>query len=228
MNLRSVSPGQRVVVAAGGGVLELAGLEVAPLGVPPLEDEPLDLVRDVGHHVLLRELGGEGLEPGAQVALVRRAVLVADVAEDEHLAGPEHVGGQPVEGRPVDAEPQVGLGLAGEAADRRAVEGEVVGRLQEELLVVVEHVEAALEVGEADGHRLDALLVGQVLHPRVADLARVLAGHAVGLGLEVHLLQLLVRDLQKVAKRRVHSSPLLASRRPTGGSRADRSGPNER
>jgi hypothetical protein len=111
-------------------------------------------------------------KPGAQVALVRRAVLVADVAEDEHLAGPEDVGGQPVEGRPVDAQPQVGFGLLREAPDGRAVEGEVVGRLQQELLVVVEHVEAALEVGEAHRHGLDPLLVGQVLDALVTDAIR--------------------------------------------------------
>ncbi len=191
--------GQRVVVAARRDVLELARLEVAPLGVPALEDEPFDLVRHVRDHVLLPQLRGEGLEPRAQVAHVGGAVLVADVAEHEHLARAEHVGRQLVERGPVDLEPQVRLGLAREAADRGAVEGEVVRRLEQELLVVVEHVEAALEVGEAHGHRLDTPLVGQVLHAGVADLPGILPGHAVGLRLQVQLLELVVRDLQKVA-----------------------------
>jgi hypothetical protein len=108
--------------------------------------------------------------------------------------------------------------------EKPRIERQVVGGLQQELLVVVEHVEAALEVGEADGHRLDALLVRQVLHPLLADLAGFLAGHAVGLGLDVHLLQLLVRDLEKVAKRRVHSSPLPPSRRAPGRFRCGRRG----
>jgi hypothetical protein len=202
--------GKRVVVAARRGVLELPGLEVAALRVAPLEDEALDLVGDVRDHVLLLQLRRQGLQPRAQVRGVGRTVLVAHVAKDEDLARPEHVGREPVEGRPVDREPQVGLGMPREAADRRAVEGEVVEGLQQELLVVVQHVETAFEVGEAHGHRLDALLVAEVLDPLLPDLAGVLAGHAVGLAGEVHLLQLVVRDLEKVAKRRFHSSPLLA------------------
>jgi len=95
----------------------------------------------------------------------------------------------------------VRLGLAGEAADRGAVEGQVVGRLEQELLVVVEHVQPAFEVGEADRDRLDPLFVVQVLHPRLADLARVLAADAFRLGGEVHLFELVVRDLQEVAQR---------------------------
>ena len=51
------------------------------------------------------------------VAHVRRPVLVADLAERQHLARTEDVGGQPVERRPVDGQAQVRLGLLREAAD---------------------------------------------------------------------------------------------------------------
>lgn len=37
-------------------------------------------------------------------------------------------------------------------------------RPEEEFLVVVQHVEPALDVGEGHGHGLDALLPGQVRH----------------------------------------------------------------
>ena len=60
--------------------------------------------------------------------------------------------------------------------------------------------------------------------PRLADLAGVPSGEALLSRRPVHLLQLLVRDLEKVAKRRVHSSPLPASRRAHGEARAGRSG----
>jgi hypothetical protein len=62
-------------------------------------------------------------------------------------------------------------------------------------------VQPAFEVGEADREGLDALLVGQPLHPRLADLSGVLPAHALGLGGQVHLLQLVVRDLQEVTQR---------------------------
>jgi hypothetical protein len=45
--LAQLVAGQRVVVAAGRDELELAGLVVAALGVAALEQEALDLVRDV-------------------------------------------------------------------------------------------------------------------------------------------------------------------------------------
>ena len=47
--------GQRVVVAAGRDELEVPGLVVAALGVAALEEEALDLVRDVADRAVLRE-----------------------------------------------------------------------------------------------------------------------------------------------------------------------------
>ncbi len=48
--------------------------------------------------------------------------------------------------------------LGGEAADGGAVEGQVVPALDEKLLVVIEHVEAAFEIAEEHGDGLDALV----------------------------------------------------------------------
>jgi murein endopeptidase len=65
---------------------------------------------------------------------------------------------------------------------------------EQELLVVVEQVEAAFEVGEEHSYGLDPLLVGQVLQPLLANL---MGGHAivsVGLGFQVEFFQLLIRE----------------------------------
>ena len=48
--------------------------------------------------------------------------------------------------------------------------------LSEELLVVIEHVQAAFEVAEQHGHGLDALLVGQVLEALFLDLVQTRRG----------------------------------------------------
>ena len=110
------------------------------------------------------------------------------------------VGRQPVERGPVEREAQVGLRLGRKAADRRAVEGQVVVRLEQELLVVVEHVEAPFEVGEAGRHRLDPALVGEVAEPALGDQPRIGPGEPLGLRLEVHLFELVVRDLKEIAQ----------------------------
>jgi len=61
-------------------------------------------------------------------------------------------------------------------------------------------VQPAFQVGKADRHRLDALFVGEVLHPLVADLVAAGPGQALGLGLEVHLFQAIVGDFQKISE----------------------------
>src|ERR1039457_3824301 len=53
---------------------------------------------------------------------------------------------------PVDAQAQIALALRSEAADGRSVEGEVVPAVDQELLVVVEHVQPAFEIAEEHGH----------------------------------------------------------------------------
>ena len=82
----------------------------------------------------------------------------------------------------------------------RAVEGEVVVALDQELLVVVQHVQPAFEIAEEHGHRLDALLVGQILEPLFAELVGRNTVPALLLGREVQLFELSVREFEKIAK----------------------------
>ena len=97
---------QRVIVAAGVDVLELAGFGIVPLGVHALEEEAFDFVGGVqGVIVLLVLILGELLQYAADVGRVRAAVLIDDFAEHQHLAGPEVIGWSPVEGGPVEADP---------------------------------------------------------------------------------------------------------------------------
>ena len=93
---------------------------------------------------------------------------------------------------------KIAFALRGEAADRRAVEGQIVPALDEELLVVIEHVEAAFEVAEQDRDRLDALLVREVLEALLLNLVHGHAAQALGLRLQVQIFQFRVGKLQKV------------------------------
>ena len=79
--------------------------------------------------------------------------------------------------------------------------------LEQELLVVVQHVQPAFEVGEQHGDGLDALLVGQVLQPLLADLIGRHPVHAVGLGLQIEFFKLLIREGKKIAVISRHGSP---------------------
>ena len=138
-----------------------AGFVVARFGVGAVEEEAFDFIGGVERVALFFvQLVGEGLERAADVGFVRRAVLVDDFAEDENFAGTENVRGAPVERAPVDAEAQIAFALRGKAANRRAVERQIVPALDQKLLVVVEHVQAAFEVAEEHGDGLDALFVG--------------------------------------------------------------------
>ena len=133
-------------------------------------------------------LVGEALEHGAQIAGVGTALLVDDFAENQHFAGAEDVGGAPIEGRPIDPQAEIALFLGREAADRRAVEGQVVPALDQELLVIIEHVEAAFEIAEEHRHGFDALFVAQVFEALFLNLMDGNAVHSLFLGLQVHLL----------------------------------------
>ncbi len=119
-------------------------------------------------------------------------------------------------------EPQIALALRGKAADRRAVERQVVPALDQELLVVVEHVQAAFEVAEQHGDGLDPLLVGQVLQALFLNLVGGNALPALLLGLQVQLFQLCVRKFQKITKfaqRNTPSSALKYTATATAGDR---------
>ena len=160
-----------MIISAGIDVLELAGFVVAALGIGPFEQEAFNLVGGVERvALLLVQAFGIPLEHAANIGGVRCTTLVDDLAEDQHLARAEDVGRRPVEGAPIDAQPQIAFALGGEAANRRTVEGEIVPALDEKLLVIVEHVQPAFQIAEEHGHGLDPLFVGQILEPLFADL----------------------------------------------------------
>ncbi len=151
--------GQRVIVAAGVYVFELASFVVAALSVGAAEQEAFDFVGGVERVALfLMHLFGKFVEQAANVSHVRLATFIDHVAEDQDFAGAKDVSRAPVEGGPIQMQAQVALPLRGEAADRRAVKREVVKALDEEFFVVVEHVQAAFKVAEEHGHGLDPLL----------------------------------------------------------------------
>ena len=174
---------------------------VVALGVDALEEEAFDFVGRVEGIVFLGVEGvGVCLEHAAHVGGERRAVLIDDLAEDQDFAGTEEIGGGPVEGVPVHAEAEIALMLGGEAADGGAIEGEVVPALDEKLLVVIEHVEAAFEIAEEHGDGLDALGVREVLQAFLLNLA---GGNALGallLGVQIQIFQLLVGKFEKIAQ----------------------------
>src|ERR1700738_495170 len=105
------------------------------------------------------------LQNGAKVGSIRPPLLIDDLAEDHHLSRAENICRTPVEGGPIDSQPQVALFLRCEASDGRAVEGQVVPALDEKLLVVIEHVQPTFEVAEEQGYGLDPFLVCEVLEP---------------------------------------------------------------
>ena len=112
----------------------------------------------------------KGFEHAAYIRGIHRSALIDDLAEDDHLAGAEEIRGHPIKGAPVDSQPQVAFPLSGKSTDRGAVKGQVVPALDDEFLVVVEHVQTAFKVAEENGDGLNALLVGEVLEPFLPDL----------------------------------------------------------
>src|SRR2546423_7351514 len=137
-----------------------------PLCVGALEEEAFNLVSGIERVTFfLEKFLGKSLEHAANVARVRSAALVDDFAEHQHLARTEDVGRRPVESSPIDAQPQIAFTLRGEAANRRAVERQIVPALEQEFLIVVEHVQTAFKIAEEHGDSLNPLLVSQVFEP---------------------------------------------------------------
>ena len=96
--------GQRMIVAAGVHVFELAGLVVGALGVRSIEQEALDLIGGVeGIAVLFVQLVAKQLQHAADVGGVGLAVLIDDLAKNEYFARPENIGRPPVKSSPVNA-----------------------------------------------------------------------------------------------------------------------------
>ncbi len=188
-----------MVVAAGVDVIEPGCLVVAAFGIGAVEEEAFDFVGGVESvALLLVEALRVGFEDAADIGAVGRAVLIDDFAEDQHFAGAEDVGRGPIDGAPIHGKTEVAFALRGEAADGRAVKGQVVPALYEKLLVVIEHVEAAFEVTEQDRDGLDALLVREVLEALLLNLVHGRAAEAVGFGLQIQLFQFRVGEGQKV------------------------------
>jgi len=200
--------GERVVVAAGIDVVEPPGLGEVTLGVFARKEEAFDFVGGVkGVALFLVELVGIFLEHAAQIAGVRSSILVDDLAEDKDLSRTEDVGGHPVKGAPVDPETKVALPLRGETANRGTIEGQVIEALDEEFLVVVEHVQAAFEVAEQDRDRLDVPLIGEILDAFFLD---DVGGNAVLALLfygQVFLFEFFVAEGKEIAKFGRHASP---------------------
>ena len=190
--------GKAVVIPALRGVLERAGRVVVTFGIAALEQEAFDFGGDIrGDAVFGVQPFGQFFQTGTHVGTVGAAVLFADLAENEHLARTKHIRWQPVECRPINRQTQIGFGLRGETTDARAVEGQVVVILDQEFLVVIKHVQAALKVGEANRDGLDAFFVREVLDAFFLDFARVFAVQTVLLGFQVQLLELFVRHFEE-------------------------------
>jgi hypothetical protein len=183
-----------VVVATGVDVFKSGGFVVVALGIRSAEEKALDLVGGVERVAFfLVQRVGVALQDSANVRGVRCAVLVDDVAENKNFARTEDVGGSQIEGTPIHGETKVAFALGGEPANGRAVEGEVVPALDEELLVVIEHVQAALEVAEEHGDSLDALFVGEILEALFLNVVRGNAVLALYFRFQIQLFQLVVR-----------------------------------
>ncbi len=200
--------GQRVIVTARVHVLKSAVCMIVAFCIRTFEEETFNFVRSVERvALLLVEIVGVTLQDSANVGGVRRAVLVDHVAEDKDLAGSKYIGGRPIKSAPIHSQAQVAFALRGEAADGGTVKGEVVPATDEKLLVVIEHVQAAFEVGEQHRDRLDALFVGQILEAVFLNLVRRYAVLALLLGLQVQLLQLFIRKSEEIAQIVRHGTP---------------------
>ena len=96
--------GQRVVIAAGIDVFELAGFVIVALGVGALEEEAFDFVGGVERVAFFFvKLLGVAFQNAADIGAIGRAVLVNYFAENQNFAGAEEIGGRPVKSAPIDA-----------------------------------------------------------------------------------------------------------------------------
>ena len=197
-----------MVIAAGVDVVEFVGFVIAALRVRPLKQEAFDFVGRVERvAVLLVQSLRVGLENAANVGTVWRATLIDHIAEHQHLARPENIGWPPIERAPVDAEAKIALPLRGESANRRSVKSEIVPALDQELLVVIQHVQTAFQVAEQHGHGLDSLFLGQVFDALLLNLMDGNTIPALLLRIQIHLFQFVVRNRQEISQFSRHGSP---------------------
>jgi len=210
MKRRRVSP--QGCSSAGRDVLEPPRVEVVPLASRPLNRSPR-FVGDVAtmSFFFSSYRGPSGARAGHRIG----RPLILDVAEASTL---------PVQTRrPAASRARPSMASrrstrpAREPADGRAVEGQLSADFTG-TSCRSRACEAAFEVGEAD---VTALMPSRRRGAHRAS--RIRPGSSpttVRLGLEIHLLQLLVRDLQEVAKRRVHA--VLGFWAEAGGARSAR------
>src|SRR5690242_11748309 len=119
------------------------------LGTDPIKEESLDFIGGVERvTLLLVEAVRIAFQDAPDVSGIRRAILVDDVTEDENLARTKNVRRGPIKRGPIHGQTEITFTLRSEPANRGAVEGEIVPALDEELFVVIEHMEAAFEVAE--------------------------------------------------------------------------------
>ena len=185
---------QRMVVAAGVHVFELTRLVVAALGILAVEKKSFNLVCRIQRVAFpFVQLVRISLERSANVRAIRRTVLVDHLAKHENLARAEHIRRRPVKRAPIHRQPQIAFPLRRESANRRAIKREVVPALDQEFLVVVQHVQAAFQIAEQHCHGLDPLLVGKVLQSLFLNFVRRDAIFPLLLSLYVQLFQLCIR-----------------------------------
>src|SRR3984893_777549 len=137
--------GEGMIISAGVDVFELQRFVVAALSIGALEKKALDFVGGIQSVTFLFvQVVGVTLQCAANVGSVRLATLVDDLAKDQDFARAKDMSWSPVERPPVNPQPQITFALRGKSPDRRPIEREVVPTLDEELLVIVEHVQAAV------------------------------------------------------------------------------------
>ena len=157
-------------------VFELPRLRETPFSVDSSKKKAFDLVGGVQRvPVLVELLLRQRLQQAARVARIGAAVLVDHISIHQDFSCAENISGPVVKGAPVDAQPQIALLLRREATNRRAVEGQVVVGLQKKLLVVIQHVQAAFQIGEQHRDRLHTFVIGEKLQPLLLNLV---GGHA--------------------------------------------------
>src|SRR3984893_5460149 len=207
--------GQGMIISASVDVFELQRFVVAALSIGALEKKALDFVGGIQSVTFLFvQVVGVTLQCAANIGCVRRASLVDDLAKDQDFARAKDIRRSPVERAPVNPQPQITFALRRKAPDRRSIEGEVVPTLDEELLVIVKHVQAAFEIAEKHGDRLDPLFIGQILEPLFLDLVSCDAVPALFLRLQIQFFEFVIRECQKIAQFVGHESPSSPSMLP--------------
>src|SRR4029077_13700500 len=184
-----------MIITASVDVFELQRFVVAALSIGALERKVLDFVGGIQSVMLLLvQAVGVTLQCSTNVSSVRRAALVDDLAKHQDLARAKDISWSPVERAPINPQSQITFALRRKSPDRRPIEREVVPTLDEELLVIVKHVQAAFEIAEKHGDRLDPLFIGQILEPLFLDLVSCDAVPALLLRLQIQFFELVIRE----------------------------------